>query len=403
MLSKTESLTPDFDKSVEFPNKISTPIKRRRIIPLISAACLIVVLVSVLPFALNRGDDTEIPDYLSNNSDHLSDISGISDPTYENDTSGVISDNSETSIEFSENGDESRDVLNNSSDVDIDQSGDESSKIDFKFPTDEKYFANESASSIDELNDYFYANPIDYLDAYVRLPIYKKHEISEEDLSKLSVSVAKDLSISFTSVNYKNGHLIACDESDNLTFDMSKYGDWIISWQNDYAVVIKQYNDYDFVEAAIERFIDQNKTLFTSDDYEITVKENDETLIVYLFENDRSDSVLRKHYSHKFVFAKLSDGCALASVCSMMNDMQSIGKFETIFYKDALEILCDPSCVDKMGYNLQKYENYEILGYDVRYIYSHDFVDVCPYYVFALKVGASDEIEFCYIPAIVLE
>lgn len=397
MLSKTESQTPNFDKNVIFPQRIITPVRRRRVISLISAACLIIIAVAVLPFAILKiGKASEQPEYSYEDSQNSNSSQIIG-------TSSTFSEDVNTSIVFPESSDESRDVMNDSSDLENSDSSDELSKFEFEYPLQEEFFINEKVTSIEGVQAYFKDNPINHLGAYIRLPIFMKNEISVEDQKAFIKNAGNDLSIEFNDFINNNSSLFSNSETGKVSFGISRYGDWEIEWFDDYTIVVDDYNDYEFVEAAIEKFIVCNKTLIPGDDYEISVVESEDNLIVYLFDNERVESILTKVYSHKFVFEKTSESCFLKSVSSMFNDMSSLGKFETIFYEDALEYLCDPAYPNKSGYVLQQYEEYEILGYDVRYIASDDFANVCPFYVFVLSVGQENEIKSCFIPAVEIE
>ena len=399
MLGRTESTDPLFDKKVSFPG-VKPTIRRRRIVPIIAAACLLIITVSVLPLAMHFGDNEgELGGSYAESYDPF--VSGVSYP------SGVISDDMDFSVGFPDYSDESREIAGDSTSVDT---GYESSQPDevqtFEFPNDPAFFEYaglpDGVTPLDYLND----TPIDYLGSSIKLPVYSREAIEYDDALQLFNGASDDLKVGFSSPEYVADRLTVFSELNRFTLAVSKYGDWSFDINDSMYLRVDISESIEYLEAAVEKFIMKNPSLFGHTDYRIKTVLQGDCVCVYLHNESSDDSYLSRLYSHKLVF-ELNDGiCIFKSASSIANGMKPVAKYRTKMYDEAMVGLLDDEYNEKFGYIFEKDEKFLVEGYDVRYISSPDHAVMCPYYVFVVRIDPlsdSETFQTVFVPAVIIE
>lgn len=399
MLGRTESIDPSFEKKVMFPAE-KTIIRRRRLVPIIAAACLFVISVSVLPLAMHFGDNEgELGGSYAESLGSF--ISGVSYP------SGVVSDDMDNTMGFPEYSDESREVAGESTSGDVEiESSQPDDMLSFEFPNDPAFFEGAGLPEGESPTDYLKDTPIDYLGSSIRLPVYSRETIGYDDALRLIKGASDDLRIDFSSPEYSAEALVAVSELNRFTISVSKYGDWSLEINDPLYLSVDISDSTEYLEAAVEKFILKNPALFEHTDYRITTVLKGNFVCVYLHNEDADDSYLTRLYSHKLLFELNNGLCIFKNATSIANGMQSVAKYRTKMYDEAMVGLLDDEYNEKYGYVFEKDEKFLVEGYDVRYISSPDHAVMCPYYVFVVRINPLDDSQIyktIFVPAVVIE
>ena len=402
MLRNTEKTEPSFDKRVSFAKPVI--IKRRRYFSVISAACLLVVLVSIFTFIMVSQIDN-VPDISTGNSEYSEFVSGVSYPEHE---SLVFSN--DVSFEFSVPDDESREIHGGLSSETF--SGNEESSIivppeKIFYPDNEKFYNGQGISNGQSLIDYFSSNPLKHLSANNELHIFSRPLAEKKFIIDLTDRLASELHVDFKYVQdmTANGGCIEfIDDKREFNFQVGSYGDWILTInKSDFLNVVYEGENTEALLFETKKLVSRLSSLFSEKEYIVTEEQHSSGVSVYLY-CENSNDVLNEYADYVFSFSKRGELYILTSIEHVANNMVSIGKFDNRLYNSALLSLYENTFYSENGFELTDEMEFTVVGYDVRYLTHFDEAIMCPYYAFVILINPeSDNAEYktVFVPAVV--
>lgn len=412
MLSKTEKTEATFDKRVKFPeNKI---IFKRRFVPTLIAACLVLLILSAsLIIAVFQTEDTQ------------TNFSGIASESFDSDNSdcSYISLNDNTDNDYSDSylesgetsvseGDETREPFGNSdasSDVSGDVSDIESSLQAIVFPNDYIFFSDKGIGKLTP-EEYFDFNPNKNLKLKNTVTVYTRNAITVEERKSKINDIARSLKaqVNFDEDLFKNtGDCRSTNNENNISISVGKYGDWFVSKSD--GLIETVYIEDKIVPSDVKQKI----VLFVVNHSDIFGEGNFEYSYVFV-ENEFEvrisvrgpDNVIAKLPQFVLSFKKISaNGYLMTSVERNVNNMVSCGEYEKRTYVQALVDLLNSEITEDNDPDSHESPNikFNLVGYDIRYLYSSYYAGIYPYYAFVLRLypdGENEKYKVFFVPAI---
>lgn len=404
MLQNTEKTEPGFDKKVSFAKPAI--IKRRRYFSVISAACLLVVLVSIFTFIMVSQRDN-VPDISTGNSEYSEFVSGVSYPNNESLDYSV-----DISFEVSVPDDESREIHGGLSSETF--SGNEESSIivppeKIFYPDNEKFYNGQGISNGQSLIDYFSSNPLKHLSANNELHIFSRPLAEKKFIIDLTDRLASELHVDFKYVQdmTANGGCIEfIDDKREFDFQVGSYGDWILNInKSDFLNVVYEGGNTEALLFEVKKLVSRIPSLFDEREFIIIDQQHADGVNVYLYCENGND-ILNEYADYKFSFCKKGELYILTSIEHIANNMISIGKFDNRLYNSALVSLYENKFYGENGFELTDNMEFTVAGYDVRYLTHFDEAIMCPYYAFVILINPeSDNAQYktVFVPAVIDE
>jgi hypothetical protein len=384
MLRKTEKTDPSFDKEMLFPKRKLTIHKRKRISAIFVAACVLVLTFAGSVLIIMNKSDVYIPE---ESFDYVSQDISVNNST----------DVSKEFSEFSDEPDESRGIMNDSSNADNSEETDENQPVEY--PESLDFFVGKGLGHLQAPEQYFAANPHEYLASKSELPVYTRTPLTFEECGELLYLYGVELNTEFVfdEVLYNiTGNYKGVSDNEGLSINISEFGDWYLNVSNVMYLRVKISND-DLETSLIngvKDFVNQHSGIFSVDEYEYRVRYSETRVKVELYEKREDDYVLSNIVVGSFSF-KLQYGSTytLTSIERTSNGLKSVGNYELRDYEAAVEDLLN----NNFWYD---YEidipdggilEFKIIGYDVRYLQSSKFDIMCPYYAFVINTDDEDD------------
>ena len=422
MLFNTEKTEPSFDKTVNFPIG-NIVYKRRRFTSLLIAACLVVFIVSgslIVAFVQGGSDypnpsegvwGSETDPTNSNIKDNsfANDRSDISDfVSFPYDNSGYISGTEQSG------GDETRNPFGEFDSSDIESATTSDSSVDgpllplINYPQDRDFFAKNGMGSL-TADEYFKSNPNKELDNVPRLSYYSRSMLTISEIKQLIDKLGNSfgLRLNFDEELYqKNGECIGVDTVSGLVVNVSKYGDWYLTSDDELLYIGARTEAlYNEIQNRVSVFINKHQDVFNGGKYKITHKFTNTSLVVYLSEIT-DDKVMSEMNRFVFTFDKVgTNDFYLKTIESKVANMNRSGEYPVISYKEALREFFKQPITEDDDPNASESETLDCLlvGYDVRYLYSSEYEGMYPYYAFVIKFdpyGENPRYKAFFVPAI---
>ena len=422
MLFNTEKTEPSFDKTVNFPI-CNIVYKRRRFTSLLIAACLVVFIVSgslIVAFVQGGSDypnpsegvcGSETDPTNSNIKDNSfsNDWSDISDfVSFPYDNSGYISGTEQSG------GDETRNPFGEFDSSDIESGTTSDSSVDgpllplINYPQDRDFFAKNGMGSL-TADEYFKSNPNKELDNVPRLSYYSRSMLTIGEIKQLIGMLGNSfgLRLDFDEELYqKNGEFVGTDTVSGLVVNVSKYGDWYLTSDDELLYIGARTEAlYNEIQNRVSVFINKHQDVFNGGKYKITHKFTNTSLVVYLSEIT-DDKVMYEMNRFVLTFDKVgTNDFYLKTIESKVANMNRSGEYPSISYKEALREFFKQPITEDDDPNASESEMLDCLlvGYDVRYLYSSEYEGMYPYYAFVIKFdpyGENPRYKAFFVPAI---
>lgn len=402
MLSNTEKTDASFDKNVVFPINVST-VKRRRFSSMLIAACMTVIIVScgsIIALIQSDGNQIEYSDFEIESVGTLSSIFNDNSFDANSGSSGFVSfpyENSwfESSGEYSE-GEETRNPFGNSEDSDesggaVDTSEGEDHPSQIVFPNDKDFFENNGIGVLSP-KEYFEANPYKQLKDQTSIIVYSRPEITDDEYKAFYNAV-------YQSPSFEN--------NDVKDLYIDKYGDWKLKFDKKSPVIVSASSDIIKQHAVrkVDMFIKDNEALFGGSEFNYSISISDNLLEVFAFERVEDEILLNiPDFVFTFKEEKANKCFSMVSVEHRTNNMRPFDEYDIRSYSDALkDFFRQPITEDGSPESDAGRVDFELVGYDIRYLYSNEYAFLYPYYTFVVKFdpdGENQSYKLFFVPAI---